>query len=250
MSGLAKKVKKVFKRVADVARVVAPVALTAAAVYFTAGAGAPLLGGVQQALGGGVLSSVVTNAAVGAGVGGLGAALTGGNVAQGALLGAGTGGLVGGLMGPVAPAQPAATGQPRDLLAGSSGQDQLGGGTIFGGNGSSAQAGGGLLRSSAAPAGSGQLGAGNFLADSRLLSGNLILGLGQGLLQDDPAEGALKLQRAQRKTIQGNYGQGLTPGYTVVADADAPGARDPGLLGATWEFDRQQGRIVRRSGGS
>lgn len=241
MSGLAKGIKKIFKRVVNVARAVAPVLLPAAAVYFTAGAGAPLLGNLSNALGGGVLGSVVSNAALGAGVGGLSSLLTGGNPLQGAALGAAAGGALGGLMTPATPAAPAA---PRDLLTGSAAQDTLAGGVISGGTGIDSTGLGQTARA-AAPAGSGVLGAGGFLPQSRLLAGNLLLGLGQGLALGDPGEGELRVLREQRKIARQNYGMGLAPGYRMVADADAPGARDPSLGLATWRYDRQQGRIVR-----
>jgi hypothetical protein len=112
MSGVVKSIGKVFRRVAKAAVRIAPVALAAGALLFTAGSALGVTGGmgwgqatasIGKVFGEGTFANVVTGAVTQAGYGALAgaatAAVSGGDLLQGAQAGALGGAVTGGVMG-------------------------------------------------------------------------------------------------------------------------------------------------------
>jgi hypothetical protein len=127
MSGVAKAIGKVFKKVANVVKKVAPIALAAGAILFTGGAALGLTAGfggaIAGALGsvgisttgalGSILTGAVTQAGYGAAIGGVASMVGGGDFEDGAAIGAIGGAITGGLTGAVgAMGAPAAASAP------------------------------------------------------------------------------------------------------------------------------------------
>lgn len=131
MSGVAKAVTKVFKKVVDIAKPVLPIVAVAAGIYLTAGlataaapaaaAAAPAAaaaGGAAAPVAGagisGTLGSIASMAAkqslIGAAVGGIGGAVTGQDPIRAALAGAAVGAVSGGIQGYMAAPTAAAPG--------------------------------------------------------------------------------------------------------------------------------------------
>lgn len=125
MSSIGKSIGKIFKKVAKVVKKVAPYVLLAAAVVFTAGVAITAIGGagaatgifswattVQGAIGAafassptvaGMVSGAVTSGIVGAAVGGVTAAIKGGDIKKGMLTGGIAGFITGGIAGALSP---------------------------------------------------------------------------------------------------------------------------------------------------
>jgi hypothetical protein len=254
MSGVAKGIGKVFKKVVDVGIKIAPYALAAAAIYYTAGAalGVPALAGGWGAAAGGLgttlaggsgvlastLGGAITTAGYGALAGGAGSLLTGGKLSQGLTMGALVGGATGGLLG--AATAPAATGTG---LAGGAGEDTLAGGADIAAGGAPAVA--------APAANPGILGQGGWVERNPILAGLAVQGIGQGLMHEDPAAAQLKIDKEQSKRIAANYGSGNVPGYggfTPVTSGPTPEQRF-GWMDNEYVYDPQQQRVVARPKG-
>ena len=111
MSGVMKKIGKVFKKVAKVLKKVAIPALMIGAVVLTGGAALGLLPSVGAMVGtlglstgvASVITGAVTSGAIGAGLGALSGAVTGGGVLKGATKGFVGGAISGGVLGAVSP---------------------------------------------------------------------------------------------------------------------------------------------------
>jgi hypothetical protein len=276
MSGVVKGVGKVFKKVGKFVLKVAPYALAAAAVVFTAGAAIPAVGaalggatlsgtlgaGVASVLGEGALSSIVTGAltkaAYGAAIGGITSKLTGGKFSDGLKMGAIGGAIVGGVGEAVSQAglfgSSAATGatpgvseaiQPESAYAPGAVQAQslAPQGLLNSGGMSTPAPGFGLgntasSATSAADSASGLLSKGGWLERNGDLAGNVIAGLGKGLLGSSEAEAAAQAEREKANIARENY-----------AGAGGLLAYQPNLSGLT-SFGRQRnfGGYVRDPG--
>lgn len=238
MSGIAKGIGKVFKRVAKVVTKVAPVVLGAAALYFTAGTALGLTGGGMwgQALSSGIgntilgsstLAQVVTGAVTQAGYGALAgaatSALTGGDPLKGAAAGALGGAVTGGVMGgfglgtdpfvkgfgspteqtAIDPQLTADTGAAKGLIAPEDASSLIPG---KGDNGT----GFGLGASAGKSAAQGFFDKGGWLERNQPIVGNLISGIGKGLLSNegDKYETYAKMQKEQADRVAANYRTG------------------------------------------
>lgn len=268
MSGVAKAVGKVFKKVAEPVKKILPFALAGAAVFFTAGAAL----GVTPAFGGAVaglvsnmgasgtlanvLTGAITQAGYGAAIGTATSAAMGGDIQTGATIGALGGAATGGLTGAMGmPADPMAQVFEKsapagaDTLAGSAGADTLasGAGPATAGPSTGApiagQSGGGLMSGAGAGVdkiaqGGGLFGQGGWLERNQMLAGQMVGGLGQGLLSGADAEAygkaALERDREERRAIAANYGSGLVPGYRDYSSA--PPAKE-------YRYNVEKGRI-------
>jgi hypothetical protein len=271
MSGVAKFVKKVFKTVGKVFKKIAAPVLAVAGIVFTAGAalGIPILAGglggaVNAGLGalgintagtvGSTLAGAITHAGYGAALGGVTSAVTGGDfmkgAAMGALGGAVTGG-VGGFMKGMAPAtatqaatmssrslpvngvspmpRPTGTGVAAPIVEGAASAGPAATGTGFGGiAGKVAGVTGNLL--------------------DRPGMGNLIAGLGQGLLtgmaQKEEAElyrEKLEADEEEQERRTASY-EGMQPMEQAYL---APQPKiDPRRPVRRYRFDRSSGSIV------
>lgn len=274
MSGIVKGIKKVFKAVAKVVKKVAPIALAVGALVFTGGAalGLPgILGGgwgaaagaVGQAIGGsGVIGSVLTGAIQQAGtsalIGGALSAATGGSFTEGAKAGAAAGAIMGGvgsglsaMRGPApagGPTQPAPGGTP----GGPPGGPPTSGSTAImpGEPGMSVPGGGGVIN-----AGQPRRGLlskiGGYIERNPDLVGNVVKGVGQGLVAEAGADAERDLLRERRRLISENYAgadpganyRSLSPGRSGLSAAER---FSPDYYQSfEYRYDPQQGRIVR-----
>jgi hypothetical protein len=258
VSKIVKGVGKVFKKVAKVVKKVAPIVVAAAAIYFTGGAALGLLpagmtagAAATGALGltgtlGGVVSGAITTAGYGALAGGVISGATGGNVMKGmqmgALTGAVTGGVAGGINSTMASAatptagstlpQPPAGLDAHAIDVGVREGMWAAPSTVPG----STATGGGLLSQ------------GGWLERNQTLAGNVISGVGQGLMAGSEADAERDLLREKYK-LQGRNYQGANPnkGYRQMARGNgvAPSERFDTRFGYEYKYDPQQGRIVR-----
>lgn len=248
-----KGIKKVFKKVVKVLKKVVPIILAAAAIYFTAGAvlalpGASIgLGGavssITAGLGNGVVAGVVRGALVsaahGAAIGGLTSAATGGSFSQGARAGAVTGFVVGGVSGGVNAARAAIPpGGTPPILPSATPPAELGVDAINNmiptGSVATGSSAGGLFRS------------GGWLQRNQDLVGNVISGVGSGLLAGSEED----YLRERFRLTAANYA-GTDPGrnYRDVAPVTSgqPTNRfDPSAYGSfEYQYDPAQGRIIK-----
>jgi hypothetical protein len=259
MSKVIKGVKKVFKKVTKVVKKLAPVVLGAAAIYFTAGAAlgaggwSAVAGNIGSTLGTGMLSRVVTGALTKAGqgalIGGVVSKASGGSFTQGAKAGAGIGALAGGISGAFTPAaaQPAAAienmGAADEAASMGANFSHDGGLTATAqqvagsGGGSAGSGGGGLLRE------------GGWLERNQGLVGNVVSGLGQGLMAKGEAEGEIDVLREKNRLTGQNY-TGVDPGagfrpVAPGASGQSPMQRfDPSSYGQfEYQYNPQSGRI-------
>jgi hypothetical protein len=289
MSGVAKGIGKVFKKVVDVGIKIAPYALAAGAIYFTCGAalGVPALAGGWGAAAGGLgttlaggsgvlastLGGAITTAGYGALAGGAGSLLTGGKLSQGLTMGALVGGAAGGLLG--AATAPAASGV---ALSGGTGSGTLADTAHAGlasgaltdngvavGDPLSGAAGTGLAGASGtdmlgavanpatvgASASPGILGQGGWVERNPILAGLAVQGIGQGLMHEDPAAAQLKIDKEQSKRIAANYGSGNVPGYGGFTPVTSGPTPEQrfGWMDNEYVYDPQQQRVVARPKG-
>lgn len=289
MSKVVKGVKKVFKKVAKVVKKVAPVALAVGALVFTGGAAlgvGSMAGGWGAAastmagkLGLGstltsALTGAVTQAGYGALAGGVMSELSGGDFMDGATRGAMAGAVTGGVMGGL--------GMQTDPLAGigenpganvaggantggmSATQEAAAGGVNFNleeglaATSAPGKGGGGLLSQGGAGAGaggggggSGFLGEGGWLERNQTLAGNVIKGVGGGLMAGSEADSQMALERERAKLTRENYA-GANPAeqYRKLSDANqnqTPAQRfDRPIYGDfEYQYNRESGRIER-----
>lgn len=257
MSKIVRGIRKVFKRVVKALKKVVPIVLAVAAIYFTAGAAlgwAGAAGGISGAvatvtagLGEGIVAGVVrgalVSAAKGAAIGGISSAVTGRSVTKGmqagATIGAVTGGISGGLdaaksaaqIGPGAktfplPATPAIQGQYLDAA-----------GNVIAEKGGLLQAGGWLERNQG-------------------FAGDVVKGLGVGMMAGAAGDAETAYLREKFRLTRENYA-GTDPGrnYRSLAPQGAgapPSGRppanrfDPSTYGSfEYEYDPAQGKIVK-----
>lgn len=268
MSGIVKGIKKVFKAVAKVVKKVAPIALAVGALVFTGGAalGLPgILGGgwgaaagaVGQAIGGsGVIGSVLTGAIQQAGtsalIGGALSAATGGSFKEGARAGAVAGAVMGGvgsglsaMRGPAPAGGPA----PQPAPGGPPGGPPTSGSTAIMPGEPGVSAPGGVN------AGQPRLGilskVGGFVERNPDLVGNVVKGVGQGLVAEAGADAERDLLRERRRLISENYAgadpganyRSLSPGRSGLSASER---FSPDYYQSfEYRYDPQQGRIVR-----
>lgn len=232
MSGIAKSVGKVFKKVTKAASKILPAVLAVGATVFTAGAalGLPAMssgwgGAVSSVFGSGstlgnVLTGAITQAGYGAALGGAASALGGGSFADGAGMGAAAGALGGGLM--------AGLGGGTDLLAGRVGQTtanrfdtafstagSAGSGNMTPGAVQTYATARGLMPPSiaatpapAAPAAASSAPAGglmSFLGNNQQVIGQTLAGVGGGLMQGMAVRDAAKAREQEQARITGSY---------------------------------------------
>lgn len=279
MSKVVKGVKKVFKKVAKVVKKVAPIVLAVGAVVFTGGAALGLAGAagagwgaaaaqVASTLGatgtlGSVITGAITQAGYGAVAGGVLAELSGGDFAdgmkRGALAGAVSGGVMGGLGMNTDPlssmnkgtAGPAAAGQPGQAGAGgmTASQEAAAGGVKY-----SLEEG---LKANTVPTagGASRVGglfkSGGWLERNQDLAGNVIKGLGQGLVASSDADALAERDKFRQKMIQQNY-EGIDPGRNYIQAAPNPMAQRPGekydqrvFTDYEYRYNPEKGRIER-----
>lgn len=287
MSGVTRAVSRTFSRVTNVVRRVAPIALAAGAIIFTAGAAlgaAPLAAGwggamssVVSSMGAtGVLNTVLTGALTQAGygavMGGVTSALTGGSVSRGMQMGALGGAASGAAMGALGlPTDPLASRAAGEGVSGGTGQGLLSGGAgaddlIVGSAGNTTLPSGAsvttdTLTSSVAGApssGTGLLAQGGWLERNQGMVGNLVSGVGRGLLAGESERSAARAQQEadQRRfdfidsRWSGSDAGLITPEQVAANRAQdpqrpTPAQRfDPRNAGGMWQYDRNLGRIV------
>lgn len=300
MSGVVKGIGKVFKKVIKNLPKIITSAIAVAAIYFTAGAALGVVGmaggwgGAVAGLNlGPVLGGAITSAGYGAAIGGVVSGVTGGDVMKGMQRGAATGAIAGGLTGAItgsgsaldplaetgagAPATEAAGADPSSLgsmpadvapadTAVSSAATQGAPGSIMATNAPApAPSGGGLLNQGSTPStGPGVMDKGGWLERNQMLAGQVVGGLGQGIMGMGQADArveaaetdrraALDLDQQKADRIRANYagtGRGLlTPenmGYIGQQPArPSPAQRfDPRAYGGRWQYDPQSGQVV------
>lgn len=272
MSSIVKGVKKVFKKVAKVVKKIAAPALAAAAVIFTGGAALGLgamAGGwsaaaatVTSSLGltgaaGAVVTGAITQAGYGALIGGAASALSGGSFSkgarQGAAAGAVTGGLLSGINQAVNAGKVGATASKAPVSLDASGKVIPTPESVrtfaLPETGQSASA---TAAASAAPAATkgGLLSrAGRFLKDNPELTGNIVKGVGTGLLAGAEADAQRDLMRARYDRVAENYE--TDPGRRFRDAAPGSGETpirrfDPSRYGSfRYEYNTGTGRIER-----
>lgn len=267
MSSVFKGIKKVFKKVVNVVKKIAPVVLAVAAIVYTGGAALGLssfAGGwgaaaatVSQSLGasgvlGSALTGAITQAGYGALVGGAAAAATGGSVSRGLQRGAAAGAITGGVTGTVSGlrnANAAATaGQSSSqgvTIDGATGQPISGGAKTFpmpeaGAPGApqAIDAAGEVVTQAPATSG-GLLSKGGWLERNQTLAGNVIKGVGTGLLSGSAADSERDLIRERQKLISDNYA-GADPGASyrtaTPGNGQAPAQRFDRNYYGSWEY--------------
>lgn len=268
MSKIVKSVKKVFKKVGKVIKKVAPVALAVGALVFTGGAAlglAPMAGGwagaasaITAKLGaggvlGGALTGAITQAGYGALAGGSMAAVTGGDVRKGLLTGAGVGAITGGVTGgwnAASAARQATAGVPNAS------------GTIEMGDAYNATTGAGVTTPTATGTGSAApgttssrgllsrvTGEGSWLERNQALVGNVVGGIGEGLMTSASADAELDMMRERSNEIRRNY-EGVEPGAnyrTLSAEGSGvtPSQRFGQRLRYQFQYNPQSQRIER-----
>ncbi len=265
MSKVIKGIRKVFKKVAKVVKKIAPIALAAAAIYFTVGgaAGATAGSSLTGSLGltgtlGGVVSGAVTQAGYGSLIGGALSKAQGGSFADGAKAGAIGGALTGGITGgmnpagagvqptggvqtPTAGVDPAATAPSVDTSAMSAADE--------------AKALGMNNFSHSAPppntSGGGLLSKGGWLERNQALTGNIIAGIGQGLMARGAGDAEIDAMRERQKIIGENYA-GAKPGAGYKSLAPTTTGQRPNerfnpdsYSSYEYAYNSQTGRIER-----
>lgn len=272
MSGVVKGVKKAFKAVAKVVKKIAPVALAVGSLVFTAGAalGAmPTWGAAISSLTskmgatgilGQVLTGAVTQAGYGSLVGAATSALTGGNILKGAATGALGGAVTGGVMGGLGmQTDPFASwnDQPVGAAMNTPSIDD----TMYGPDSPLVKAPGGdfapvpPLPKPAPEMGGGGLG--GWLERNQTLVGNVVSGLGGGLLKGlaakDSGKAYSRALETKQALIDRNYsgaGRGLLTAENTAYLQNQPGRPsptqrfDPSTYGGQYVFDPELGRIV------
>jgi hypothetical protein len=321
MSGIAKGVSKVFKKVAQGIGKYGPALLAAGALFFTAGSAlgvtsswADTVSGVMGKLGAGstltgILSSAVTTAGYGAVAGGAVGAL-GGDAMGGMQMGAAGGAIVGAVDGALsAPPSGTTTGpdaasktavdatkpvsvegaaMPSDAargpdnslvrVNGGGGSDRMAGGAgndaiapVGAGNVSANAADGryagttagrdavyGAGGGAAAPSGGSMLDSlfdkGGWLERNQSLTGNVVSGLGKGLLTANQGDAYAQAREREYQMIAGNYagaGRGLLTGASAPSPDQPPAGPTPAQRFGTppsgagqWVYDKAKNRFV------
>lgn len=262
MSGIVKKIGRVFKKAIKTVKKIAPYALAAAAVVFTGGAalgvGLPSFAGAMGSLVssaglsgalGTAVTGALTNAGFGAAVGGVLGGKSG--LKTGALMGA----VTGGLMGPIG-----GTGMTSAQAGGLQGALDTAGanvanistglpGAISANTGLVAPASGGLMGaiSGAAPAASSigtiagtaasgvAAGGGGGLLGNPLVTSQVLQGLGQGLMGRAAAREAREAEQRQQAnydTSGGTFGSAVTtPNNPYAQTASTRWVYDPARRG-------------------
>lgn len=243
MSGVLKGIKKVFRKVAKVVKKIGLPLLAIGAVVLTGGAALGVLPALGTSLGslglGTALTGVLTTAAKGAAFGALGGLITGKNPIKSATSGLLTGALFGGagqLLGGASSAAASAGGGLTPAAAGGaipidpSGVVTLGSGAapqaltassqLFGGASSGFGGGLGGAASAIAPTvstaipsafvaaqsgGGGLGGIGGWLSRNPVVGGQLIQGLGGGLMANDQAKERRREEERRYARIDENY---------------------------------------------
>ncbi len=273
MSGVLDVVGKIFDVVTDVISFV-PETIASAATFFTGGValGASTfswsdtvsqfitdMGGTGIL--GSVLSGAITTAGYGAVTGGLTALLTGGNFGKGVGLGALVGGVAGGANAALN-AAPVGAAQAPSQAASSVGPTPLGPSfaspnlqTVAqqtGNFGAAAIPPGGTVP---VPASRGFFDAGGFFDRNKGLIGQVIGGVGSGLLNESTIEAqrdaTIDINAARQDLISQNFsgsGRGLLSPKQVsdlTGATSSPAPRfDPGRSGGRWRYDTAARRVV------
>ena len=254
MSGVIKAIGKTFKKVAKVVKKFALPILAIAAVGLTGGAALGLLpaiggaGGLGAAIGlSPALTGIISSAATSATIGAVGSAVTGGNIVKGATAGLVAGGAVGAAGALLGPASAAA--RTASVASGAAGAGAPVPAVTAGGIGSgisgatSAIPAVSAAASPAAGIGSGIMG---FVERNPMLAGQVINGIGSGLLASEQA----KEQRKADARDQANYSgyNGLNLGNSPVLGASTvPGSASPSG-GGFITYDAATGRFITRKG--
>ncbi len=267
MSKVVKGIKKVFKKVVKVVKKIAPVVLAAAAIYFTAGAamgvGGPTAGSaLASSMGltgtlGGVVSGAVTQAGYGALIGGTLSKAQGGSFSEGAKAGALGGMVTGGISGGINPAgagvTPAAPTSGIDPGALNAADEAASMGANF-----SHDAGISPVSTATPPSvaaapqaatSKGLLNQGGWLERNQALVGNVVGGIGQGMMARSQADSEIDALRERQKIINENY-SGVKPSAGFNSLAPGTGQRRPMDRPDTYsnyefQYNPQSGRIER-----
>jgi hypothetical protein len=276
MSKVVKGIKKVFKKVVKVVKKVAPIILAAAAIYFTAGAamgflpaGATAGSAAAGSMGltgtmGGVVSGAVTQAGYGAVIGGAMSKAGGGSFSEGAPKGALAGAITGGITGGINPAgagvqptggvqAPTASGVDPTTMsaadeAAAMGMKNFSPETgVTGGTVTPPPVGGGVT----SPA-KGLLTQGGWLERNQALAGNIIGGLGQGMMAKGAGDAEIDALREKQNLINKNY-EGVNPGagFTPIASGTEQRRRPmerfspESYSSYEYQYNPQTGRIER-----
>ncbi|MCH8134804.1 MAG: hypothetical protein IIB77_02360 [Proteobacteria bacterium] len=232
MSKVVKGVKKVFKKIVKAVVKIAPILLAVAAIYFTAGAVLSLPGasigiggavntitaGLGEGILGGVVRGALTAAAKSAAIGGIVSKATGGSFKEGAKAGAVTGLIVGGVSGGFSAARTGSltkSGVKTFPLP-----DQLSTAPMQAldatGKAVQTQASAGLFQK------------GGWLERNQDLAGNVIAGVGSGLLAGSAADADRDYLREKFRLTGENYA-GTDPGRNY-RDLARGTARQPSTL--------------------
>lgn len=285
MSKVVKGIRKVFRKVVKFVKKAAPIILAAAAIYFTAGAALGVVGtaGGWGAAAGSITSSVgatgtmanvltgaITQAGYGAAIGGVLSKAGGGSFTEGAKRGAVTGAVGGGIAGglgigvggagqPSTGTQPPpATGVPGPDTSALNAADEA---AAMGGN-FSHETGMASINTGTPPTvpptgtppptdGGGLLRTGGWIERNQGLVGNLVSGVGQGIMAREAASSESDALRERQNIINENYA-GVDPsaGFRPLArgtSGRSPMERfDPNSYGAyEYQYNPQSGRIER-----
>lgn len=236
MSGGLKSIGKVFKKVVKVVKKIALPALAIGAVALTGGAALGVLPGLGSLGLSPALTGILSTAGKGALTGALGAAVTGKNILKGATGGALVGGALGGvgaLTGGIGNVGTAAAGGASAAAA--TGATAASGALATGISGATAAGGSGLLG-----------GIGGFINRNPTIVGNLLDGVGSGLIAAQ-ADKETKRQEAQERANFGGFAG--SPNFAIGAPQASGEATPPSSTGRPFiEFDPKLGRLVTRGG--
>lgn len=263
MSGFLKSIGKVFKSVFKVVKKILPYALAIGAVVLTGGAALGVLPAMSTMMAGavgglglsagvmGALTSAVTMAGIGGGIG----LLTGGKkgLLKGALLG-GVAGAAGGLLGVTGGGAMGLSGGGGGLLGGGASQVATGaGGTVGVTGGVVTPAAAGAV-TGAAPAAAGGGGLGSLLGTGGIgsLLGPALQGLGGGIDQGAQAKADDRLRKGRLANyditggpLDPNAGGLLSPFSVDPALGNL--SLDPNAIQNQWVYDANLQRMVRRA---
>lgn len=263
MSKLLKSIGKVFRKIVKAVKKFALPILAIGAIVLTGGAALglalPSLGSVAGSLGLGAIAPAITAAGQGALFGAVGSAIQGKNILKGATAGFVTGGVMGGLgqaFGAVGKATtaglPSTAGSAGSSAAGAAGQAISAPGTIINNmpiEGLATQAptlagadvAGNVVAS--ATKGGGLGGAlGGFMKENPLIAGQMISGLGQGLLGYAGAKAQSKQDEKNWKRVADSY---TTDGLLEPTGVDyGAGRPTPAQKYQRFGYDPRTGQIV------
>lgn len=254
MSGVFKAIGKVFKKVVKVVKKIAIPALAIGAVVLTGGAALGVLPSVASVIGGlglpagisTMLSSAVTSSGLGFLMGGK----------KGAVSGFVTGGLMGALGAPIGGTPSGGVGSTlpnsSQLINNVAAQQAP---ASIAGAASAAPAVAAVAPNvtasiSGLPTANGGLMGTIFGNQQSPVAGQLLQGLGQGLMAKAQYKAEERARAKEEERIAGNYSTegGLLDPSVMNGSAAAPRFDDPYAEVAKWSYDPRQGKLVRKEG--